>query len=304
MYQHSRRLRIGRKIVSRILYKGRQIFSFYRQARTPFALALDTLKIKWSPFVAISGDGLKLSLLPRSGESFTFYENLIQRCYFKKGITLEPGSIVVDIGANIGTFTVLAASIVGPRGHVIAFEPVTKTFERLKRNVVLNGLGNVNCQNAAIYSREGTITLQVCKKSALAKTQKPNDRGADYLKETASCLTLDRVFKDFKIDRINLLKVDCEGSEHGIFETLSPGAAARIDQISMEVHAFEGTSIDRLGERLATLGFFTVRYGSIWVAFNTQSQEIRGDGSAFQKAPYVTDATALMQRAMRSFVSS
>ena len=43
------------KIVGRVLEKGRQIVAFYRHARTPFALALDSLYFKWSPFVAISG---------------------------------------------------------------------------------------------------------------------------------------------------------------------------------------------------------------------------------------------------------
>jgi FkbM family methyltransferase len=236
-------------------------------------LALDSLQIKQYPFVAISGDGLKLSLLPRCGESFTFYENLIERDYLKNGITLKPGSTVVDIGANIGAFAVLAGSIVGPHGRVIAFEPVAKTFERLKENVALNGLNNVDCHRAAIDSREGTITLRVFGKSAYASAHgvhKTSDDGVGGAgpDETVPCLTLDRVFKDFQIDRISLLKVDCEGGEHGIFETLSPDAAARIDQIAMEVHPVEGASIDRLGERLATLGF-KVRCGPIWVAFNT-----------------------------------
>jgi FkbM family methyltransferase len=255
-------------IINRALYKGRQIVTFYRHSRTPLALALDSLHIKQSPFVAISGDGLKLSLLPRAGESFTFYENMIECDYLKNGITLKPGSTVVDIGANIGAFAVLAGSIVGPRGRVIAFEPVAKTFERLKENVALNGLDNVDCHCAAIDSREGTITLRVFGKSAFASAHGVNKIGDDGADETVSCLTLDRVLKDFQIDRINLLKIDCEGSEHGIFETLSPDAAAQIDQIAMEVHPIEGASTDRLKERLATLGF-TVRCGPIWVASNT-----------------------------------
>src|SRR5260221_10724280 len=142
-------------IFRRGLYKCHQIFSFFQHTRTPVALALDSLKIRRSPFVAISGDGLKLSLLPQSGESFTFYENLIQRVYLKNGITLKPGSTVVDIGANVGAFSILAASIVGPRGRVLAFEPINKTFERLRKNVALNGLKNVECHRAAIDSQEG-----------------------------------------------------------------------------------------------------------------------------------------------------
>lgn len=69
----------------------------------------------------------------------------------------------------------------------------------------------------------------------------------------------------FGIDRINFLKVDCEGSEHSIFETLTPELAARIDQIAMEVHEFEGAKVDHLSDRLTTLGF-VLRRGTIWFA--------------------------------------
>ena len=257
------------RIIERVLYKGRQIVAFYRHSRTPLTLALNSLKLKRLPFVAISGDGLKLLLSPACGESFTFYENMIEKDYLKNGIVLKPGSTVVDIGANVGAFAVLASSIVGPCGRVIAFEPIAQTFERLKENIALNGLDNVDCRRAAIDSREGAITLRVTGKSAYATAHYANKIGDEWAIETAPCLTLDQVFKDFQIDRINLLKVDCEGSEHGIFETLSPDAADRIDQIAMEVHDVEGASINRLRERLATLGFKVVGSGDLWAAFNT-----------------------------------
>ena len=188
------------------------VFSAHAHARS---ISARFLKFKRSPFVAISGNGLKLSLLPHSGESFTFYENLIEGIYLKNGITLKPGSTVVDIGANIGAFTILAASIVGPRGHVFAFEPIKDTFERLQKNVDLNGLKNIECRRAAIDSQEGEITLQVAEKSAYATAHKTTIIGDERPSETVPCLTLDRIFSEFQIDRINLLKIDCEGSEHG-----------------------------------------------------------------------------------------
>jgi FkbM family methyltransferase len=260
---------VRNRMLGRTLHKCRQIVSFYRHSRTPLSLTLDVLKIKNSPFVAISKDGLKLALLPRSGESYSFYENIVRRYYLQNGITLRPGSTIIDIGANIGTFAVLAGSIVGPTGRVIAFEPVYETFERLKRNVASNGLHNTECHRAAIDSREGTITLRVFEKSAYSSAYFDYKTDDDRPSETVSCLTLDQVFKDFQIERVNLLKVDCEGSEFGIFETLSTDSAARIDQIAMEVHEVKGAGGDRLFERLVALGF-TVRRGPIWTAFNAR----------------------------------
>jgi FkbM family methyltransferase len=69
---------------------------------------------------------------------------------------LRPGDVVVDIGANIGLATLVAAKIVGPRGRVVAVEPHPQTFEYLRDNVQLNGLADVvRLYCAALGEREG-----------------------------------------------------------------------------------------------------------------------------------------------------
>ena len=112
--------------------------AFMRHSKTPLPLILDSFKLKRGKFVAVSEDGLKMELLAHDGESFTFYENLIRRDYLRHGIQLGPGDNVIDIGANVGSFAILAASIVGTAGKVFAFEPAGGTFSRLKRNIELN----------------------------------------------------------------------------------------------------------------------------------------------------------------------
>lgn len=79
------------------------------------------------------------------------------------------------------------------------------------------------------------------------------------------CLTLESVASDSRVDRIHLLKVDREGSEYGIFESLSPEAASRIDQIAMEVHPVPGKSPEGLRSALEALGFDVAR-GYTWFA--------------------------------------
>lgn len=243
-----------------------QIASFFRHTNTPLALTRDVLRLKRAGFVAEMKDGLRLRIKSHSGESFTLFENLIRRDYLTQ-IALKPGDTVVDIGANIGSFAILAASIVGPNGRVYAFEPMPETFERLRENVALNALENVECCRAAVDSESGTINLRVAKKSAFASA---HDLNADKMTDdsvSAPCLTLERVFENYRIDRIHMLKVDCEGSEYGIFETLSPELAARIDQIAMEIHPINGKSVEVLKQNLQDLGF-EVRPGQIWIAIN------------------------------------
>jgi FkbM family methyltransferase len=245
--------------------KFREISAFWRDTQTPLALTLDTLRLKSAPFVAVSSDGIKLELRPRAGESFTFYENLVRRDYVANGIRLHPGDTVVDIGANIGSFAVLAASIVGPSGRVIAFEPVSATFVRLQENVALNGFRNVEMCREGVEAQDGTIELRLGTKSALAGAY---FGGETTSVETVPCLSIQHVFDRHGIDRIHLLKIDCEGGEYGIFRSLTPELAERIDQIAMEAHRIRGESLDGLAARIEALGFSVARTGLNWMAFN------------------------------------
>ena len=219
--------------------------------------------------MAVSGDGLRLRIKPRSGESFTFYEIMVRHDYLNDGITLRPGATVVDIGANIGAFAVMAASIVGPRGRVIAFEPIPETFERLRENVALSGLGQVECRRAAIDAEEGEIALRVTARSSQA-TSAP-DQGA---RRRSACQDRDRPVPHAEpgvrgvSDRSNQPPESrLRGERVWHLRFARPGARRRIDQVAMEVHAVEGKSTERLGERLRTLGF-DLRCSYPWVAFN------------------------------------
>ena len=253
-------------LLGRISLKFHVVASYVTRTRTPIILILDALRLTRRPFVAVSDEGIRLRLNPRSGESFTFYENLVRRDYLAHGITLRPGDTVVDIGANIGAFTVLAAKTIGPSGRVIAFEPIPHTFERLRENVALNSLQNVECRRAAVGAQEGTLTLRVASKSAYASAYIEGDRSAEESLQIVPCVTLEQVCRGEGIGRVHLLKVDCEGSEHEIFERLSPELAAKIDQIVMEVHQVPGKSLETLYANLRARNFSVSRYPFCWIA--------------------------------------
>lgn len=245
--------------------KGRQAASFLRHTRSAVPLVLDTVYLKRKPFVAVSRNDLKLLLQPGRGESFIFYENFVERVYFQGGIKLHPGSTVVDIGANIGAFSVLARSMVGFKGRVIAIEPVAETFGRLLHNMMLNRFDNVECRRAAVDGVEGTLSLKITQKSANATAYKINDISDNVAVETAPCITLDRIMDESRIKQIDLLKIDCEGSEYGIFETMSARTAACIKQIAMEVHHIPGKDYRDIERKLVSLGF-KVQSGYTWFA--------------------------------------
>src|SRR5207249_2412898 len=72
---------------------------------------------------------------------------------------LSPGDTFIDVGANIGYYSLLAARRVGPTGSVVAIEPSPKTFRALEANLAQNRLKNVRTVNAAVSDRQATVPL-------------------------------------------------------------------------------------------------------------------------------------------------
>ncbi|HTA77189.1 MAG TPA: FkbM family methyltransferase [bacterium] len=127
---------------------------------------------------------------------------------FKK--ELKAGQTVLDIGANIGYYTLIAAKIVGPRGKVYAFEPDPDNFALLKKNVEYNCYANVVLVNSAVSDKNKTAKLFI------NKTNRGDHRLYDSKDGRPSIpvqtLKLDDYFK--KLDqKIHFIKMDIQGSE-------------------------------------------------------------------------------------------
>jgi FkbM family methyltransferase len=73
--------------------------------------------------------------------------------------TPDPGDVVVDMGAHAGKYTLPSANLVGPDGHVFAFEAIPDHFEALETNLELNGFSNVTTRNAATYDENRDMWL-------------------------------------------------------------------------------------------------------------------------------------------------
>src|SRR5207302_584448 len=89
---------------------------------------------------------------------------------------LQPGDVFVDVGGNLGMFTIFGAKIVGANGKVIAFEPETVAFRRLQANVELNQLQNVTALQLALSSSCGRRTLVLGEPDAVSQSAHIGDR--------------------------------------------------------------------------------------------------------------------------------
>jgi FkbM family methyltransferase len=124
---------------------------------------------------------------------------------------VKPGDVVIDGGANIGLFTVMAAAGVGPRGHVIACEPAPTTMALLRANVERNAFDWVELRELALADAPGRLHMQVFTPGSGFSSFAPADAitGTQVEVEVA---TLDNVVGD-ALERLTLVKLDVEGAE-------------------------------------------------------------------------------------------
>ena len=129
----------------------------------------------------------------------------------------EAGSIVIDVGAHMGRYTIIASKRVGPNGKVVAIEAHPSNFEILKRNIKLNNLNNITSLNCAAYSKEGRLKLHL-RSGGLGYTMYSTVMSNRF--ETGRFMevkanTLDHLIESERIpsEQIKWIKIDVEGAE-------------------------------------------------------------------------------------------
>lgn len=131
----------------------------------------------------------------------------------------RPGGTVVDIGANIGYYTVLAARRIGANGHVHAFEPLAENNELIRRSLVENALQNVTLHEHAVAEVPGRLSIV-----SLPLARGAGNSGGAYLSadppaehevRTVSVVSLDSLEWPHRVD---LIKIDAEGAEGRILK--------------------------------------------------------------------------------------
>jgi len=178
------------------------------------------------------------------------YDKLLDR--------IHDGSTVVDIGANIGIFTIKAARA-AKNVKVFSYEPFPESFESLTKNIHLNGLETtVKATNAAVAGKHGELTLffrahdpggvslhEYGDKSELSSLKVPS-------------FTLEEVFRANKIEVCDYLKMDCEGAEEQIVMQTPKELFERIKSITLEWHGPLNTmSVGEFMAYLESLGYKT-----------------------------------------------
>ena len=139
---------------------------------------------------------------------------------------IHQGMAVIDIGAHVGYYTLLAAKGVGPSGRVYAFEPEPDNFRWLEKNIEVNGHLNVTTVAKAVTDKTGFIKLWLTTSSGAhsiyphqggIRQGAEEDHGSGQKNELVEATTIDDFLEAEGWPSIGVIKIDAEGAEHQIF---------------------------------------------------------------------------------------
>lgn len=175
-------------------------------------------------------NGFKIKLRTRSTDLMALTHVWLIQEYSRPGFEIQDNDIIIDIGAHIGLFALFAAQFC-KKGKIYCFEPIKKNYDMLLSNIQLNNLTNIVPFNMAVSNEKSTATIFL-----------NQDESGHSMYSTTSTpiqvqtLSLKNIIDDNNIACCNFIKMDCEGSEYSIIDSLSDNYLGKINKIIIEYH--------------------------------------------------------------------
>lgn len=176
---------------------------------------------------------------------------------------LRPGATFVDVGANKGDFALLAASLVGDGGRVLAFEPAPDNCRWIERSLESNPRHPVRLFELALGDADGEVVLHLNAQSG-AHTLVAGRAGTQR-EVRVRLRPLDAVLAELGAPRVDALKLDVEGAEVGVLRGAERTLAANPDLVLLlDLHPQLGVDVPALGAWLSARGFGLYRMEPPW----------------------------------------
>lgn len=170
--------------------------------------------------------------------------------YNTKNINFKPGDVVIDIGANVGSVSIMLAKKY-PFLKIYSYEAHPINFQNLQKNIKENNISNIKAFNNAVFSEDNyfiDISLNIDNTGASNSFIDPEEYPDLYEKEYSSVqvptISLDTIIRENNIQNIKLLKMDCEGAEFDIFSNSELINQVSLENVGIEIHLF----MERLGK--------------------------------------------------------
>jgi len=205
-------------------------------------------------------DGVRITV-PDSLNLITCYVLKEQQDWFEDEIKfvrklLRPGQKVIDIGANMGVYSLSMARTVGPTGGVWAFEPASSTAALLAQSIAANQFTQVVLDQCALSSVSGTLRLSLNDNSELNELVR--DGAPTGASEEVRVSTLDECREHHGWRDIAFMKIDAEGEERNILNGGQRFFAEQSPLVQYEIKAGAAVHLD-LVDHFATLGYHSFR---------------------------------------------
>lgn len=181
-------------------------------------LAMKTYNLLWrfsKPngiiLVKVQGDKMYIDMSDPSIPKELYLTGIHERevtPLFKR--VVKEGMTVIDIGAHIGYYTLLAANLVGEKGRVFAFEPGSGNYSLLVRNIEVNEYENVIPLNKAVSNKSGTAKLFLCSDNKGDHRLWPSCEDREWVE--VEIISLDKFFESYDT-KIDVIKMDIQGGE-------------------------------------------------------------------------------------------
>ena len=211
----------------------------YGQAAVQFKQAVQRNPALGHVEFAVGGKTVRLRDVDGSTWAADVLDEFARGMYAMRDLAFVKGDVIVDVGAHIGGVSIILATL-HPKVRIIAFEPAANNYASLCSNLQANGIRNVTAVKQAVMGERGELTLTWAPHATAGSTVGLSDaarlareRGG-WKSETVTCVTLDDVFAEHRIDRCSWLKLDCEAAEWGILA--ESNVLNRVDRMAVELH--------------------------------------------------------------------
>ena len=189
---------------------------------------------------------IKIKIRPNSTDLDTFSLIWLLQDYNKHGFVIKKNDNVIDIGAHIGIFSLYASQFC-TNGKIFCYEPSSENYELLENNIITNKIKNIFSNNIAISGKSEIITFYI----------NPDNTAHSIFDTTSKSIqiqsrTLQNIFDFNKLEICDYLKLDCEGAEYEIIESLPSEYFKKIKQIYIEYH-FSDEKYDLLDNMIKKL---------------------------------------------------
>lgn len=208
-----------------------------------------------------------------------FKECLFEEIYYKhlpKKIFTINNPVVIDIGANAGFFSVFSLyKLKNPK--IICFEPIKRNFALLQNTLSAAKNDNLLIVNKAVNDKNGELILKFDKTMEFTTSASLYDNPYGSDEEIVISITLESIFSDYNLSKIDILKLDCEGAEYNIIYNTCSHFFEKVNCITMETHKGKNENENncQLANYISNLGFNVItKHGDFIWAFKDPEQWI------------------------------